>query len=684
MWFIGYAMAMLVSVGLWNYYAERHIHWGIAAIVAVSWALGFSYFLVLPFDIAGAFCRSCDPAAEAAASALTDLDPQVTMALNGSGHQKRSCDCFPSAGLELLDDIIPVCYGLTMLNGYVMNDLLRSYIDSGEFTRRGKLKDAAKDAAIFYVPALAIILVFVGYMIVHDGMTFELLRALGRGFINAIGLFLLVAFLGYGFVEVPRDLFNKANTEGQLRYFKFRVAVQSEALQNARRKLEETLELVHSTDAQLRHQPHTALHEHMATILRQCPRSTSTGGTAHNTQPMQAAAAPPSPDSVENGNGGSSSRAHARDRSGNGGMGATDERLLPSTRKGLVALNLRLKRALANEKRQRSMYELSVQEALSHQALFRPEPEANRLPEGTRNAERSGIATLSQLSFTPTLLPENRRWHGEIKPWLYKIGAGTCACLSAIIIWCEVTILFDDPPFNLNLSPLSYFFRFLGRGGGGFISILLLYVPLLYCAFCAYFAMFQMKLCDSVALHPHKHSDGSSLLFNATYACRLGPPLCFNFLKMLHEKDPRGLFVHRMRGASASTTYFTMSTFGAMDQIPFFSGDYFNNYAPLLIVVIAGCTLLNLGSGLLSCCAKCCPCVAAPAFSFDEDFSDARIDHGAQILLHEKQAMVEGVPLGANLQLLSGATSDGEEQTRLRGGARPTPRKFGRLNDDGL
>ena len=80
-------------------------------------------------------------------------------------------------------------------------------------------------------------------------------------------------------------------------------------------------------------------------------------------------------------------------------------------------------------------------------------------------------------------------------------------------------------------------------------------------------------------------------------------------------------------------------------------GDYFNNYAPLLIVLFAGCTLLNLGSGLLSCCARCCPCVAAPTFSFDEDFDDTRIDHGAAILSQERQALSEGIPLGTNLQV---------------------------------
>ena len=65
--------------------------------------------------------------------------------------------------------------------------------------------------------------------------------------------------------------------------------------------------------------------------------------------------------------------------------------------------------------------------------------------------------------------------------------------------------------------------------------------------------------------------------------------------------------------------------------VPFFDADYFNNYAPVMIVFLCGCTYLNLGSGLLSCFARCVPCVASPSFSFDEDFSDTRIDHGGQV-----------------------------------------------------
>jgi len=678
MWFLGYIASFVISLWLVRYYAERNTHWGILFIVAFSWSLGFSYFLVLPFDIVGAMCHSCH---------------------SGSS----SCLCYPAVGLELLADLVPLCYAVTMLCGYLMNDLLRSFLESGEFNSRGRLRDAAKDAAIFYIPALIIGIVLLVYMIASVGVSFDIVRALLRGIVNAIGLFLLIAFLGYGFVEVPRHLLNKANTDGQLRYAKFRVAIQSEALQNARRKLEETLELVHSTDGQLRTMPHSALHTYMAAILRRCPRPSP----QHGAQQMRAANSgasggtisnPPTPPDAESGGGAASlSSVNGGGGGGNGGGGrfgifkgratVADEKLLPTTRKGLVTLHLRLKTSLANEKRQRSMYELEVRRALKLQALFEPAPSATSSTGvrglGTPVARLESSPGLDRTSGAASSLPPaQQRWHGTIKPWLYRIAAVVCATLSVILIWCEGTILFDGEPFHTNLSIVSLFFRSLGAGGGNAGVIILLYVPLVYCAACTYFAFFQMKLCESVALHPQQHTDASALLFNATYACRLGPALCFNFLKLLHERDEYGLFVHQT--SPPITTFFTQTSFGDMDQIPLFSGDYFNNFAPLLIVVISGCTMLNLGSGLLSCCAKCCPCVAAPAFSFDEDFSDTRIDHGATILLRERNALADGVPLGSNLQLLSGATSDSEEP-RLRGAAsRNTPAhsNFNRLRDE--
>ena len=128
----------------------------------------------------------------------------------------------------------------------------------------------------------------------------------------------------------------------------------------------------------------------------------------------------------------------------------------------------------------------------------------------------------------------------------------------------------------------------MGSCGGGPLVLFFLFVPLLYTSLCTYFAMFRMKLCEGMTLYPHQHSDGSSLLFNATYACRLGPAICFNYLKILHEST-HGLYARKKH----VSTYFSQTAFGEMDQIPIFQGDYFNNYAPLLIVILCGCTYLN-------------------------------------------------------------------------------------------
>ena len=119
-------------------------------------------------------------------------------------------------------------------------------------------------------------------------------------------------------------------------------------------------------------------------------------------------------------------------------------------------------------------------------------------------------------------------------------------------------------------------------------------------------------------------------------------------------------------------------------QIPLFSDDYFSNYAPLLIVILCGCTYLNLGSALMNCCSACLPCVAQPTFSFDEDFCDARIDHGAQVLAQERRALADGGAIGNNLQMLSGATSDGEESARVKGTNPVGVRRFARMEDERL
>jgi len=207
MWFLSIVFAVVAALLCVRHYAKRGERKYVLFVVVVSWSIGFFLFLVLPFDLEHTYCQRC---------------------LKRNPGTSSACTCLPYPGIDALPTLIPNAYRTTMLLGYLMNDLLRSYIGSGEFTRRGRVKDTLKEFAGFYVPFGLVSIVFLIYLISSQGLTLTAVRMMVTGLFNAIGLFILVAFLGYGLVEVPRRMWYRGDTAGQLRYLQFKVAVQSE------------------------------------------------------------------------------------------------------------------------------------------------------------------------------------------------------------------------------------------------------------------------------------------------------------------------------------------------------------------------------------------------------------------------------------------------------------------------
>ena len=174
--------------------------------------------------------------------------------------------------------------------------------------------------------------------------------------------------------------------------------------------------------------------------------------------------------------------------------------------------------------------------------------------------------------------------------------------------------------------------------------------------------------------------------------------------------------------------------------VPFFDADYFNNYAPVMIVFLCGCTTSTWARGssrasraaspvshrLLSHLTRTfrtlasttaarsarspprrstahnsssphaphpppsartshhgqpAPSLAQPSAAANSmarfcrdanprSHSARRSRSCPQILVHERKALEDGAPLGKNLNLLSGATSDGEEAAKSKRPAR--------------
>jgi hypothetical protein len=125
----------------------------------------------------------------------------------------------------------------------VLFPVLQSYVLAGEFTVFEKLRTAIKENLIFYVVAGVIGGVFIIWLAVKQGFGFAELKSVGQAAGNAWGLFLLIGFLGYGVVELPKLFWRKANRHLRLRYLQFEAVARRQALDASKKTLETTLKV---------------------------------------------------------------------------------------------------------------------------------------------------------------------------------------------------------------------------------------------------------------------------------------------------------------------------------------------------------------------------------------------------------------------------------------------------------
>ena len=211
--------------------------------VLVAWYFSFLIIFIIPLDVSSTFyssiCSNSTPSSGDVPTTTTSTTPAsttmtaTTTALHSLTRRavvSSPCSNPPSSLLPegVLLSLWRVVYWTSQLLTWLVLPLMQSFSQAGEFTFLGKLRSSLWDNAIYYTSYLFIAVTLVVYIALQPGLhlTWGKTKAIAAAASNTWGLTLLVLMLGYGLVEVPRNLWNssKKGHNLSLAYFKVTLA----------------------------------------------------------------------------------------------------------------------------------------------------------------------------------------------------------------------------------------------------------------------------------------------------------------------------------------------------------------------------------------------------------------------------------------------------------------------------
>ncbi|XP_043283490.1 LMBR1 domain-containing protein 2 homolog isoform X2 [Venturia canescens] len=450
---------------------------------------------------------------------------------------------------------------------------MQSYIKAGDFTVRGKLKSALIDNAIYYGSYLFICGVLLIYIALKPGMHLDgqKLKAIASSASNTWGLFLLVLLLGYALVEIPRGLWNASKPGYTLQYSYFKAAKLSLEKCEAEETVDDILDSLQAVSAGITNGH--PFHRNLETIFQKVP-------------------------------------AELKDR--------MNRRQLPEdtsgdkrSEKSLIRLHRQTIKALQTLQRTETQWAILVEKIfhledvaknqVSHDKRFEPSFPDNR------------PVTL-RLLYNPMI-----EWYWEcvVKGYVKKIAAVTAGCLSVAVVWSEVTFFNKAPVLSLFAQFLN-----LAKSKYDYFTIEILSTLIIaYLCYCAYSTVLKIRLLNLYYLAPHHQTNEYSLIFSGMMLCRLTPPMCLNFLGLIHM-DSHIIKTHILE------THYTQ-VMGHMDVISIIS-DGFNVYFPMAILAFCLATYFSLGSRLLST-------LGFHQFLGDDELTTDLVDEGKELIQRERR-----------------------------------------------
>ncbi|KAH8332367.1 hypothetical protein KR074_001946 [Drosophila pseudoananassae] len=569
------AALFLAGISLYRYGNIPRQHILVTLSVLTAWCFSFLIVFAIPLDVTSTLYRQC--VNEHLAPTLAPSNISNTATANVTPTPPQPTECQEPWGMvppTVFPNLWRIIYWSSQFLTWLIMPLMQSYLKAGDFTVKGKLKSALIENAIYYGSYLFICGVLLIYIAVKgESLDWQKLKAIASSASNTWGLFLLILLLGYALVEVPRSLWNNAKPGFALQYAYFKAAKLSTEKAEAEEHVDDILESLQCISRVIPN--NHELRPCLETILRKVPIE------------LQERA----------------SRNFAR--TGGSGMGATSSTILPSE-KALVRIHKQVIKSLQTLQRTEALWSVQVQTVLHLEDVARNIHSSERRFKTEFPRQRSQI---EKMFYSATL-----QWYWECllkAPYLKSLCVLT-ATMSAVVVWSELTFFSRKPVLSVFANVIN-----VAKESYDFLTIeIFSMIVLCYFFYCTYSTILRIRFLNLYYLAPHHQTNEHSLIFSGMLLCRLTPPMCLNFLGLIHMDT------------NSMETYYTQ-IMGHMNVIGIISNG-FNIYFPMCMLAFCLATWFSLGSRALNA-------LGFQQFLQNETIATELVQEGKDLIAREKR-----------------------------------------------
>nr|XP_040052232.1 G-protein coupled receptor-associated protein LMBRD2B-like [Gasterosteus aculeatus aculeatus] len=547
----------------------------------LSWYLCFLIVFILPLDVSTTIYKQCilDNAIHPTSVTQERRTNQTddNSAVNPTDSILKVCE---EPWSYIPDAILPVfwrvVYWTSQFLTWLLLPFMQSYARSGAFSRVGKIKTALIENAIYYGTYLLIFISLLVYVAAHPQwkFTWTELQTIGITAANTWGLFLLVLLLGYGLVEIPRSYW-LASSHGYLlakTYFKAaKVATEKVA---AEENLADVMEEVAGVHESVRY--NHCLRKCVDTIITKCP-------------------------------------SEYKEELGRTVESSGGEQNVPPTKRGLIKLHKKVISAVQSHGQTQVQWSILLEEAFHLEDVAKSQSSPIRQFIHSSPSERHA-SWIHRFIYTPTV-----EWYWEcvLRQGFYRLLAVLLCLLSAAVVWSECTFFTTHPVLSL----FAVFVQMAEKKHNYICIEMVCFVSILFLCVCVYSTVFRIRVFNYYYLVPHHQTDAYSLQFSGMLFCRLTPPLCLNFLGLIHMDSA---ISHQDRIQTSYT-----SIMGSM-RVLYFISDGFYIYYPMLVLLLCFATFYSLGS-------RCLNLLGFHQYITDDHLTADLVDEGRELIRRERR-----------------------------------------------